>query len=216
MHFDVLFLTFIALGVAHWRAVIDALGLLPANVGRSVTAARAVTAALAVLAFVYIPGPIAAWVNVNREPGVAQGIGAFFKLPFHPDYRTPAAYVLAHRDPEHEPLITLQPREFYVYLGDVDYWLTAHEFETQNHAYAIAGERRDLYVDVPIVSTLKQLNSILAASPAGVWLLAPDAVIASGTAVTEDVAAFIERQDAQIVYTGLDHDMRVYRLTHAR
>jgi hypothetical protein len=34
--------------------------------------------------------------------------------------------------------------------------------------------------------------------------------------VTEDVAAFIERQDAQIVYTGLDHDMRVYRLTHAR
>jgi hypothetical protein len=214
MHFDVLFLTFIALGILHWRSVLEALGLMPARAVRSVLALRAGTVAMAVLAFAYIPGPASAWINVNREHGVAQGIAAAFKLPFHPDYRTPAAYVLAHRDAAREPLITMQPREFYPYVPDVDYWLTSHEFEIAEHAYAIDGERRDLYVDVPIISSMKQLKAVLAASPGAVWLVAPDSVVASGSALTDDLTAFIDSLDEQIVYTGLDGDMRVYRLEH--
>jgi hypothetical protein len=213
MHFDVFFLTFIALGIWHWRAALAALGLEPRLDHGRAWVARAGHAALAVLAFAYVPGPVGAWVTVDREHGVAEGLAAVFKLPFYPDFRTPAAYVSAHRDPVREPLIALQPREFYTYLHDVDYWLTTHAFETENHAYAIDGERRDLYIDAPIISTLQELRAISRASHGPVWLLAPDALVASRTTLTEDLATFIEGLDSAVVYTGLDHDMRVYRLT---
>jgi hypothetical protein len=212
MHFDVFFLTFIALGIAHWRAVLEALGWMQANAARDVLVPRAATVALALLAFAYIPGPAAAWIAVNREHGTARGVDAAFKLSFYPDFRTAAEYVQAHRDAAREPLIALQPREFYTYLHDVDYWLTTHAFETENHAYAIDDQRRDLYVDVPIISTMAELESIIAKAQGAVWLLAPDDLVASRTTLTEDLATFIEGLDAQVVYTGLDHDMRVYRL----
>jgi uncharacterized membrane protein len=212
MHFDVFFLTFIALGIWHWRAVLEALGWTPTGAARDVLAPRAATVALALLAFAYIPGPAAAWIAVNREHGMAQGVDAAFKLSFYPDFRTAAEYVQAHRDPTREPLIALQPREFYTYLRDVDYWLTTHEFETENHAYAIDDQRRDLYVDVPIISTMAELEGIIARAEGAVWLLAPDDLVASRTTLTEDLATFIEGLDSQVVYTGLDQDMRVYRL----
>jgi hypothetical protein len=212
MHFDVFFLTFIALGIAHWRAVIEALGLPPIDERRRAIALPVGTAALAVLAFAYIPGPVAAWVNVNRGYGVARGLEAVFKVPFHPDFRTPADYLLAHRDAAREPLIAMEPREFYVYTRDVDFWLTTNEFEAEQHAYGVDGERRDLYADVPLIRTMAELQSVIAGSPGAVWLTTSDALVARRATLTEDIATFIEGAHAHIVYTGLDDDMRVYRL----
>lgn len=212
MHFDVFFLTFVALGIAHWRAVIEALGLPPIDERRRPMAAPIATAALLVLAFIYIPGPVAAWVNVNRGYGPAQGIETIFKVPFHPDFRTPADYVLAHRDAAREPLIAMEPREYFIYTRDVDFWLTTNEFEFEQHAYGIDGERRDLYADIPLITTMADLRSVIAASPGAVWLLTSDMLVAGRTTLTEDIAEFIEGSRAHIVYTGLDNNMRVYRL----
>lgn len=213
MHFDVFFLTFVALGIWHWRSVLAAFQLeLLARVHESRLLRPAGAVALAVLAFAYVPGPVAVWAVVEREHGVPHGLAASFKLPFHPDFRTPAAYVRENRDPTRELLITLQPREFYPYLGDIDYWLTAHAFETEFHAYAKGQARRDMYVDVPIVSTLDDLRAIIAGSSATVWILASDEVVASRDVLTEDIAAYIDGLRGHIVYTGLDGDMRVYRL----
>jgi hypothetical protein len=213
MHFDVFFLAFIALGIAHWRDVLAALGLLPSSAIRdSVAASRAGALALAALALVYVPGPVAAWVTVNREHGQPRPIERLFKLSAYPDYRSTSEYLRAHRDAAREPLIALQPRELYTYLRDVDYWLTTHAFETQNHAYAAGDRRLDLYVDVPIISTMRELRAVIDGSPGAVWLAAPDSLVASRTTLTEDLATFIEGLDEQIVYTGLDGDMRVYRL----
>jgi hypothetical protein len=213
-----MFLTFVALGVWHWREVLVALfGREPGSAlasGRSWLAGRPVgTVALGVLAFCYTPGPVGAWLTVDREHGMARGVEKAFRLPFRPDYRTAAAYVKEHRDPSREPLITPQPRELYPYTQDVDYWLTTFTFEIENHAYAAAGERRDLYVDAPIVSTLRDLEAIVANSPGPVWLVAPDQIVASRDALSEDIASYIERHRADVVYTALDDDMRVYRLT---
>jgi hypothetical protein len=212
MHLDVFFLTFIALGIWYWRAVLERLGLSAADTRDPGFVPSAGAAVLALLAFCYVPGPAAAWVAVNREAGMPQGAAAVFKLGFYPDYRTPAEYVLANRDAAREPLITIQPREFYPYLGDIDYWLTTHEFEIENHAYAIDGERRDLYVDVPIISTVRELEAIVADAPGAVWLIAPDAIVTSRSMLSEDLARFIEGLHSRIVYTGLDRDMRVYRI----
>ena len=59
---------------------------------------------------------------------------------------------------------------------------------------------------------MRELRAIIDGSPGAVWLVAPDSLVASRTTLTEDLATFIEGLDAQIVYTGLDGDMRVYRL----
>jgi hypothetical protein len=217
MHFDVFFLTFVALGVAHWRDVFAALKLLPSlPVRGAVNASRLGTAAAAVLAFVYVPGPVAAWVNVDREHGQAHGVETLFKLSAYPDYRSPSEYIRANRDAAREPLIALQPREFYTYLRDVDYWLTTHAFETENHAYPRDGRRLDIYIDVPIISTMQEVRAVIDGSPGPVWLLASDALVASRTTLTEDLAEFIEGLDEHVVYTGLDGDMRVYRLERHR
>jgi hypothetical protein len=213
MHFDVFFLTFIALGVAHWREVLTALRLWPSRgAPDSVTVSRVGATALAALALVYVPGPVAAWVTVDREHGEARGIETLFDLSLYPDFRSPSQYVLANRDAAREPLIALQPREFYTYLRDVDYWLTTHAFETANHAYADGGRRLDLYAAVPIISTMREVRAIIDGSPGAVWLVASDSLVASRTTLTEDLATFIEALDEQIVFTGLDGDMRVYRL----
>jgi hypothetical protein len=213
MHFDVFFLTFVALGIAHWRDVLAALRLLPTGSSLdSVAVSRVGVTVLLALAFIYVPGPVAAWVNVDREPGEARGIETLFKLSAYPDFRSPAEYLLANRDAAREPLIALQPREFYTYLRDVDYWLTTHAFETENHAYPVDGRRLDIYIDVPIISTMREVRAVIDGSPGVVWLLASDALVASRTTLTEDLATFIEGLDEQIVYTGRDGDMRVYRL----
>ena len=59
---------------------------------------------------------------------------------------------------------------------------------------------------------MSDLRSVIAGSAGPVWLLTSDKLVAGRTTLTEDIAAFIEGSHAQIVYTGLDNDMRVYRL----
>jgi hypothetical protein len=207
--FDTLFFVLIALAFVRWRELVPAWrpALPRPFLSRSATALG--TTLLVLLATAYDLNPLRGWLAMEREYANDGALYRTFGVTAYSDFKTTAAFVTRHASP-HDLIVTPDSREYYNYLGRVDYWLRSGRYEDQS--YVDHGKRRDLYVDTPLVATLAELKAALALPNRAKWVLASSSVLADPkAAVAPEIRTFLRDSEERVVYTGLDRDRKVYR-----
>jgi hypothetical protein len=206
--FNTLFFVFVAIAFVHWRELVPAWRPTLSRPPRG-AAAAAGTAMLVLLATAYDLNPLRGWLAVERAYSNQGAIYRTFGVTAYSDFKTTADYVARHAEP-HDLIVTPDSREYYNYLGRVDFWLRSGRYEDQS--YVDGGTRRDLYVDTPLVATLPELQTALSTPNRTKWVLASSRVLADPkAAVSPDIRAFLRAQEQRVVYVGLDRDRKVYR-----
>jgi hypothetical protein len=206
--FNTLFFVFVALAFVSWRELKPAWRpTLPRSPSRPAIVLG--TAMLVLLATAYDLNPLRGWLAVERQYRNDGALYRTFGLTARSDFKTTADYVASHAAP-HDLIVTPDSREYYNYLGRVDFWLRSSRYEDQSYVHK--GERRDLYVDVPLVATLPELKAALAKPNRAKWVLASSALLADPkAAVAPEIRAFLRAAEQHVVYVGLDGDRKVYR-----
>jgi hypothetical protein len=207
--FNTLFFVFVALAFVHWRELVPAWrpALERPLVSRS--AVTLGTALLVLLVTAYDLNPLRGWLSVERQYSNDGALYRTFGITAYSDFKTTAAFVARNASP-HDLIVTPDSREYYNYLGRVDYWLRSGRYEDQS--YKSKGALRDLYVDTPLVMTLPELEAALATPNRTKWVLASSAVLADPkAAVAPEIRAFLRAAEQRVVYVGLDRDRKVYR-----
>jgi hypothetical protein len=207
--FNTLFFVFVGLAFVHWRELVPAWrpSLPRPLVGRPATALG--TALLVLLAMAYDLNPLRGWLAMEREYANDGALYRTFGITAYSDFKTTAAYVARHSAP-HDLIVTPDSREYYNYLGRVDYWLRSGRYDDQS--YTSKGALRDLYVGTPLVATFADFKKALATPNRTKWVLASSATLADPKApVAPEIRAFLREAERSVVYVGLDRDRKVYR-----
>jgi hypothetical protein len=206
--FNTLFFVFVALAFVSWRELVPAWRPTVPRAPRRPAVALGTTV-LVLLALAYDLNPLRGWLAVERGYRNDGALYRTFGLTARSDFKTTADYVAKHASP-HDLIVTPDSREYYNYLGRVDLWLRSSRYQDQS--YVDEGQRRDLYVDVPLVATLPELQAALATPNRTKWVLASSAVLSDPkAAVAPEIRAFLKDAERHVVYVGRDGDRKVYR-----
>jgi len=200
---------FIALAFARWRELVPAWRPAFPRPLVSRTAVTLGTTLLVLLVTAYDLNPLRGWLAVERQYSNDGALYRTFGITAYSDFKTTAAFVARNASP-HDLIVTPDSREYYNYLGRVDYWLRSGRYDDQS--YQSKGALRDLYVDTPLVKTLPELQAALAMPNRTKWVLASSAVLADPkAAVAPEIREFLRGAEQRVVYVGLDRDRKVYR-----
>ncbi|MBN1236901.1 MAG: hypothetical protein JXB36_00295, partial [Gammaproteobacteria bacterium] len=206
--FNSLYFTFVALALLRWREVVAAAAPAGRRLVPGARAAAAGTAALALLVLSFDLNPLRAWLVTQQDYRNEEPLYRAFDLERRPDFKTPAAYLASHAADE-DTIIVLDSREYYNYLGELDYWVRTGVYESQT--YSRDGTLHDLYIGTPLLMSLAELKGVLEQPGRRKWLAASDSMLASTRAVSDDIKQFIREQDEHVVYVGRDGTSKVYR-----
>jgi hypothetical protein len=207
--FNTLFFVFVALAFVHWRELVPAWRpALPRPLVNR-TAVALGTTLLVLLVTAYDLNPLRGWLAVERQYSNDGALYRTFGITAYSDFKTTAAFVARNASP-HDLIVTPDSREYYNYLGRVDYWLRSGRYDDQS--YTSKGALRDLYIDAPLVKTLPELKAALATPNRTKWVLASTAALADpAVPVAPEIRAFLRNAEQRVVYVGLDRDRKVYR-----
>jgi hypothetical protein len=207
--FSTLFFVFIALAFVHWRELVPAWRPVPRRPLVGGATGMLGTTLLVLLAIAYDLNPLRAWLAVERQYRNDSALYRTFGITAYADFKTTADFVAKHASPQ-DLIVTPDSREYYNYLGRVDYWLRSDSYSDQS--YTSGGTLRDLYVGTPLVETLAELQATLAVPNRTKWVLASSAALADPRVpMAPDMRAFLRESETRVVYVGLDRDRRVYR-----
>lgn len=207
--FSTLFFVFVALAFVQWRDLVPAWRPTPPRWLVSRTAATIGTAVLVLLATAYDLNPLRAWLAVERQYRNSSALYRAMGITAYSDFKTTADFVARHASPQ-DLIVTPDSREYYNYLGRVDYWLRSDSYADQS--YTSGGTLRDLYVGSPLVETLAELQATLAVPNRTKWVLASSAALDDPRVpVAAEIRAFLRDAESRVVYVGLDRDRKVYR-----
>ncbi|HEX6998132.1 MAG TPA: glycosyltransferase family 39 protein [Gammaproteobacteria bacterium] len=200
--FSTFFFVFAALGVLRWCALLE-------RVRRpSHRVLLLGTFALAALPFAYDVNPLRAFLITERGYRNDGALYRWFGLESYPDYQGPAAFVRAAAGPD-DLIIAFDSREYYDYVGRLDYWLRSSGYESQS--YEEDGRIRDLYLATPLVADLPTLESVLRLPDRTKWIVAADWLLEDAAPLSEDIKRFLRGHRDRVVYVGRDGATRVYR-----
>ncbi len=202
---DTLYFTLIALALSRWTDLVPA---LPARLRGLAPGKAAGTALLALLVLSFDLNPLRGWFVVARDYDSDGPAYRAFGLASYPDFQTTSAFIAEHAA-EDDLIITPDSREYYNYLGKVDYWIRSGIYETQT--YAEGGRLKDLYVGSPLLMSSEELEAVLAEPDRTKWLAASDESLGTTRAVSDDLKAFIRNSEHRVVYVGRDGATKVYR-----
>ncbi len=206
--FSALFFVFVALAFVHWRELVPAWRPTLPRVLSQPTAALGTTM-LVLLAVAYDLNPLRGWLALERQYSNDGALYRTFGVTAYSDFKTTADYVARHASPQNL-IVTPDSREYYNYLGRVNFWLRSGRYEDQSYVHK--GKRCDLYVDTPLVATLPELEAALATPNRTKWVVASSAVLRDPKApVAPEIRAFLRDAEQRVVYVGLDRDHKVYR-----
>jgi hypothetical protein len=204
--FDFLYFVFVALAFVHWRDVASELAPGLRFDGR---AGLAVTAALVLLAVAVDLNPVRGVLAAKRDYVNDGWLYRVFELENYRDFKSTAAYVSEHAASE-DLILTPDSREFYNYIGRVDYWLRSARYLDQS--YERNGVRRDLYVDTPLLATHGDFQAVLDRPNRAKWVIASRDMLNNPNApIAAETKAYLLSQESRIVYVGRDRDRTVYR-----
>jgi hypothetical protein len=207
--FNTLFFVFIALAFVHWRELVPAWRPALRRPLGNRTAVALGTTLLVLLVTAYDLNPLRGWLAVERQYSNDSALYRTFGITAYSDFKTTAAFVARNAAPN-DLIVTPDSREYYNYLGRVDYWLRSGRYADQS--YKSQGTLRDLYVGAPLVKTLPELEAALATPNRTKWVLASSAALKDPvTPVAPDIKAFLRNAEQRVVYIGLDGDRKVYR-----
>ncbi len=212
--FGPLFFSFVALGLVRWTEVVGAWRPAAAPHGiRGDARIAAGTAALAALVVAYDLNPLRGWLVAAREHGHRSVLHDAFAIDGFRDYRSASEHVLRHAAPDDE-ILTFECREYFNYIGRLDYCLVSGTYRAGDEliqTYVDDGVLRDLYVAVPLITTAKDLERTLRATPGTKWLLTSASVLGDERAVDEGFRRLLEKHADHVVHVAPDGDTMVYR-----
>jgi hypothetical protein len=209
LHLDVFYITLVVLGVVSLPRLW--LRLTASDTGYDSvprTAWRWYAAACALV----IVGVRAesAWLTSSKDYVETEWPYTELGLNYHPDFRSPAEYVAERLSPD-DRIFVFDPREYWNYLGHVDYWIYSDNYQSQTYFDGVT--HRDLYLGVPVLSELNHLREALAQTNSGTnWIIYSRRRLERTPWVSEDIKDFISSLDDQVVHTARDRATVVIRL----
>ncbi len=207
--FNTLFFIFIALAFVRWRELVPAWRPTLPRPLLSRSAAALGTTLLVLLVTAYDLNPLRGWLAVERQYSNDGALYRTFGITAYSDFKTTAAFVASNASPQ-DLIVTPDSREYYNYLGRVDYWLRSGRYADQS--YKRGGALRDLYVDAPLIKTMHDFKAVLATPNRTKWVLASSAALKDPMVpVAPEIRAFLRNAEQRVVYVGLDRDRKVYR-----
>lgn len=133
-----------------------------------------------------------------------------FGLDKYQDFSAPATFV-RERLGDADRIFVAEPREYWNYIGRVDYWIASDRYQSQT--FIANGTALDLYIAVPVLSSLDQVKSAIRDAPNGnIWLLFSDSQLQSTPWISRDIKEFLWDLRDDTVYVGRDRQTRVVRL----
>ena len=207
--FNTLFFVFVALAFVHWRELVPAWRPALPRPFVSRTTVTLGTTLLVLLVTAYDLNPLRGWLAMERQYSNDGALYRTFGVTAYSDFKTTAEFVARNASP-HDLIVTPDSREYYNYLGRVDYWLRSGRYADQS--YKSDGALRDLYVGTPLVETLPELKAALALPNRTKWVLASASALKDPvTPVAPEIKEFLRNAEQRVVYVGLDRDRKVYR-----
>ena len=165
-----------------------------------------------VVATIAIAGvnPIAAVLTSDRDYTETSFPYTTLELDRYDDFKTPAAYVSDHLQSD-DIILVLEPREYWNYIGRVDYWLRSSNYVSQT--YQERGRAYDRYLGIPLLHNSDEVRAIVDGRTGGsVWILFSQEQLARTPWVSADLKAYLNGLDDHIVYVGRDEQTVVIRL----
>jgi 4-amino-4-deoxy-L-arabinose transferase-like glycosyltransferase len=208
--FNALLFTFVALGLTQWREVAAYVRAPRIGGARADYAAAGAwgTALLVACVLAFDLNPLRGWLATQRDYLEEASLYRVFGMRRYADFATPASY-LATNAASDDTILALEPREYYNYLGRLDYSVMSNSYEPET--YDDAGTRRDLYIDTPLIMDLATLREVLNAPGKTKWLIASDTMIAGTRYLNDEMRSFLQSQREHAVYVGRDGVTQVYR-----
>jgi len=133
-----------------------------------------------------------------------------FGLDKYQDFSAPAAYV-RERLRDEDRIFVLEPREYWNYIGRVDYWIISDRYQSQtfrgDEAYL------DLYVAIPVLHSIDQVRAAIREPSSGnIWLLFSESDLETTPWISDDIRQFLLDLRDNTVYIGRDRETRVIYL----
>jgi hypothetical protein len=154
--------------------------------------------------------PDMAYLTSHRDYYEDGWIYARTGLSSSPDFQAPAQFVRERMLPE-DRVFVFDPREYWNYIGRVDYWIWSDNYQSQS--YRTNSGYRDLYLGIPIVHTLADLRDLINRNQdRQVWILYTRSRLDRTRWVSIEIKHFVRSLDEHIVFEGRDRDTVVIRL----
>jgi hypothetical protein len=209
MHLYVFFLMLAIIGVLELPAILSRLGLRIPGFKPDDKGNRILTIVATIVLIISV-NPLAATLTSWRDYRETGPVYRALDLDVYPDFATPGAYVRERLQPN-DRIFVIDPREYWNYIGRVDYWIYSDNYQTQT--YQSGGKAYDLYVGVPVLHSLADVQSAMAdAGDGSIWLLYARARVERTRWLSEPLKALFRSLEDQVVYTGRDENTIVIRL----
>ena len=208
LHVDVLFLATCAAGVFFLPELLERFGIR----GPAAHKAGAETSWLIATGVILVLGvnPVAAFLTSHRDYHEDGAIYRALDLDSYQDFATPGTFVRERVKPE-DRIFVIDPREYWNYIGRVDYWIASDNYQSQT--FRRDGRDYDLYVGVPVLADVPAIRSALLDMDAGdAWFLFSRARVARTRSLTPSLKAFFGELEPQAAYTGGDQETLVVRI----
>ena len=209
LHLDFLYLILVVIGVlelprlaGRWNAG------LGAKFDSWLSGSRLVglTLVLVILAV----NPLAAALTSHRDYQEDGLLYRAFGLDRYQDFATPGNYVKERLRQEDRVFVT-EPREYWNYIGRVDFWIASDKFQSQTFEYN--NTAYDLYLGIPVIQSRRQLLEALQLPAAGdVWLLYSRSMLARTPWISNPIKELLDELSEYTVYVGRDGQTLVIRI----
>lgn len=160
--------------------------------------------------FLVALNPVRTWMATQRSYSESGPLYRAWDLAQYPDFKTTGEYVRQQAGPD-DIIIALESREYFNYIGRLDYWLWDSDERAQT--YYDDGVFRDLYIGVPVIEELSQLESIVNGPRTGaVWILFSRDFLERTDWVPAEIKHWLRSLPVMPAYVGQDGVSVVYRI----
>ena len=167
-------------------------------------------AGLTLVLVVVAVNPLAAVLTSFRDYQEDGFLYRAFEIDRYQDFATPGAYVRERLHPE-DRVFVLEPREYWNYIGRVDFWIASDKFQSQT--FESDGTAYDLYLGIPVLQNRDQLVEALRLPANGdLWILYSRSMLAGTPWVSEPLKELLAELAKDTVYTGRDGQTIVIRI----
>jgi hypothetical protein len=209
LHLDPFFLMLVVIGLLAVPWFLSELGFPLPDKLRDRAFKRVAFMAMAAFMVVGVH-PAAAVLTSTRDYAESSYFYSLYGLDTYDDFKTPAEYVRSRLD-EDDIILVMDSREYWNYIGRVDYWIRSDNFERQT--YRLQGQAYDRYLGVPVVSTESQLAAIIGDNRGGdTWIIFSQSRLSQTRWISPGLKAYLKNLDDHIVYKGLDGQTVVVRI----
>jgi hypothetical protein len=209
LHVDPFFLMLAVTGLFAVPDLLMKLGLPRPGAFLKNSAQKSWLLAVAVIAIIGV-NPVSAILTSARDYSESSLVYALLGLDSYEDFKTPAAYV-RERLEDDDIILVLDPREYWNYIGRVDYWIRSSNYESQT--YRQGDVALDRYLGIPLLHTAAELREVVEQRGDGnVWILFSIKRLKATPFVADEIKAYLGSMDEHIVYVGRDKRTMVMRL----